>query len=471
MKGEKMNILVLNGSPKGDLSITLQYVAYLQKAFASHTFKIEHIAQRIKRLERDPAAFEAILGEVRATDLVLWATPVYYFLVPGQVKRFIELVDERGASEAFAGRYAAVLTTSIHFFDHIAHSYLAGICEDWQMHFYGGHSAEFKDLLDEAGRAQLMRFAEGLFAAVEQAAVTPGNYAPVIPHEFVYVPGTEHAAADLPRLTVNPGRELRPLIIVDGLDRSPNLARMVKRLAASFDRPVQVVDLAAVDIKAGCLGCLKCGLDNECQFEGKDDFTNLFRDQVMTADLLFFAGDIRDRYLSARWKTFFDRSFFRGHAPSLTEKQLAWIVTGPLRQLPNLGQFMQAYTEMHQANLLGIVSDEYADSSQIDALLDDLALRGVAWTASGYQRPNSFLGVGGHKLFRDRIWSDLRFIFQADHRRYQATGTYDFPQGQIALRVTNLFAPVIRLPFIRKQFVPRITEVSVQPFRRLVEAP
>src|SRR3990170_4964559 len=131
-----MNILVLNGSPKGELSVTLQYVAYLQKKFAKHTFKIEHIAQRIKRLERDKAAFDAILADVRAADLVLWATPVYYFLVPGQVKRFIELVNERGAVEAFAGRFAAVITTSIHFFDHIAHNYLTGICEDWGMHFY-----------------------------------------------------------------------------------------------------------------------------------------------------------------------------------------------------------------------------------------------------------------------------------------------------------------------------------------------
>jgi hypothetical protein len=190
----------------------------------------------------------------------------------------------------------------------------------------------------------------------------------------------------------------------------------------------------------------------------------------MTADILFFAGDIRDRYLSARWKTFFDRSFFRGHAPSLTGKQLAWIVAGSFQQLPNLRQFMEAYTEMHGANMLGIVSDEYANSAQIDALLDDLAIRGVTWTASSYQKPVSFLGVGGHKLFRDRIWSDLRFVFQADHRRYVANGSYDFPQSQIGLRVTNLFVPVIRLPSIRKQFVPRITEASVQPFKRVVEA-
>jgi multimeric flavodoxin WrbA len=465
-----MNILVLNGSPRGEKSVTLQYVAYLQNKFSVHTFNIVHVAQRIKRLERDEAVFDAILADVRSADLVLWATPVFYMLVPGQVKRLIELVDERGAAEAFAGRYAAVVTTSIHYYDHAAHNYLAGICEDWGMRFYGGHSAEMWDLLGAEGRAQFLRFAEGLFGAVAQAAVTPTSYAPVIPHDLTYAPGPARAATALDRPSGGAGRQPQPLIIADGLDRSHNLARMVARLAASFDRPVEVVDLAVVDIKSGCLGCLQCGLDNECPLAGKDDFTTLFRDRVITADILFFAGDVRDRYLSARWKTFFDRSFFLGHAPSLTGKQLAWVAAGPLRQLPNLRQFMEAYTEMQGANLLGFVSDEYANSAQIDALLDDLAVRGVAWAASGYKRPPSFLGEGGDKLLRDRIWGDLRFVFQADHRRYRAAGFYDFPQRKIGVRLLNLVAPLVRLPFIRKRFVPRIKDSMVLPFQRVVDA-
>jgi hypothetical protein len=112
------------------------------------------------------------------------------------------------------------------------------------------------------GRVQFLRFAEGLFAAVAQAAVTPAGYAPVIPHGLTYTPGPTRAAADPPLLTVGPGRELRPMIIAGGLDRSPNLARMVARVAAGFDRPVEAVDLAAVDIKSGSPGCPYCGLGN-----------------------------------------------------------------------------------------------------------------------------------------------------------------------------------------------------------------
>jgi hypothetical protein len=47
-----MNILVLNGSPKGDYSITLQTVLYLQKKFPEDSFRILNVGQKSKALER-----------------------------------------------------------------------------------------------------------------------------------------------------------------------------------------------------------------------------------------------------------------------------------------------------------------------------------------------------------------------------------------------------------------------------------
>jgi hypothetical protein len=53
-----MKIVVLNGSPKGEASITLQYVAFLQKHFFQHEFIIFHVSQYIKKIEKDPEAFQ-----------------------------------------------------------------------------------------------------------------------------------------------------------------------------------------------------------------------------------------------------------------------------------------------------------------------------------------------------------------------------------------------------------------------------
>ena len=63
-----------------------------------------------------------------SADGVLWAFPVYTFLVHAHYKRFIELVLERGAS-GFPGQIRGSDVHSIRFFDHTAHNYIHAICE------------------------------------------------------------------------------------------------------------------------------------------------------------------------------------------------------------------------------------------------------------------------------------------------------------------------------------------------------
>lgn len=457
-----MQVLVLGGSPKGERSVTMQYVRFLERSLPDWSLDVVQVSQRIRGLEREESAFAEVIARVRAADLVLWATPVYYFLVPSQLKRFVELVVERGASAAFRGRNGAALTTSIHFFDHAAHGYLAGVSEDLGLRFHGGHSADMRDLMRPAGREALLGFARDVAAAVARGEVPARVHEPAPAHGIAYEPGPPAPPAD------QGGR--RVLIVADRAGGPANLERMVDRLAASFARPAEVVDLSAAGISAGCQGCLRCGMDNRCAFEGKDGFVEFFRAKVMGADILIFAGAIRDRYLSARWKAFFDRSFFRGHAPSLPGKQLGWVVAGPLRRLPLLRETFEGYTQLQHANLAGIVTDEEADPRRTDALLDGLAGRLARWAAEGRRAPQTFLGVGGHKLLRDAVWGELRFVFQADHRAYAATGFYDFPQRRAGLRLMNLAAPLLRLPPLRRRFVPRITDGMLVPFRRILAA-
>jgi NAD(P)H-dependent FMN reductase len=72
-----MKITVLNGSPKGIKSVTMQYVHYIQKMFPQHELDIVHIAQRIKTIEGDKQAFQEIIEKVQASDGILWAFPLY----------------------------------------------------------------------------------------------------------------------------------------------------------------------------------------------------------------------------------------------------------------------------------------------------------------------------------------------------------------------------------------------------------
>jgi multimeric flavodoxin WrbA len=457
-----MNIVVLNGSPKGDLSITLQYVRYAARKYPQHSFQYFPVAQNIGKLEKNEAAFAEFMDAVKAADAVLWAFPLYFLLVSSQYKRFIELIFERKQEAAFAGKYAASLSTSVHFFDHTAHNYIHAICDDLQMHYAGAYSAAMYDLMKKPERARWLAFADNFFDAVSRRIPTTRVYPPLPVRNFIYQAGPA-------RTGVNTAGK-RILVMKDGQQKAGNIDAMVQSLAANFCGDVEVVNLNDIDIKGGCLGCCKCGINNVCDYEGKDDFINFYNEKVKKADIIVIAGAIHDRYLSSRWKMYFDRSFFNTHMPTLFGKQIAFLISGPLGLNANLRQILTAYGEFQEANVVGIVTDEADDSQQIDALLSELAEALVRSAGRNYIMPMTFFSAGGRKIFRDEVYGPLRFVFQADHRYYKSHGLYDFPQKNYKTRRLNLIMTLLtKLPAFRKKFLKILKEQMVKPIKYIAE--
>ena len=102
-----MKILIINGSPAGDDSITLQTLLYIQKHFPGHAWTRLNVTQRLHALERD---FAPVAEALREAELIIFSYPVYTFLVPAQLHRFLELWKAAGID--LAGKWATQLSTS-----------------------------------------------------------------------------------------------------------------------------------------------------------------------------------------------------------------------------------------------------------------------------------------------------------------------------------------------------------------------
>lgn len=456
-----MKIAVLNGSPKGQVSVTMQYVRFLQMKFPQAKFQIYDVAQKINKLEKDRQEFQTIISEIGSSQAVLWAFPLYFFLACSQYKRFIELIFERKAAATFRGKPAAVLTTSINFFDHTAHNYMNAVCDDLGMKYFGSYSAEMSDMHKSAERKRIAAFGRLFIDAIEKDLPAIKNYQPLAWPKVAF-------KESRPKPLKVGGKKV--LIIADDMGKSVNLKKMVGRLSASFSPIAEVLELKDIDIKGGCLGCMQCGMDNVCVYEGKDGFVDFFKNKIKSADILFFAGTIRDRYLSALWKCFFDRSFFNGHTPALKDRQLGFVVSGPLQQLSNLREIMTAYAEIQHCNLIGFVSDDLGTTAQINAALQSAAQRAADFAENNYMKPPTFYQVGGTKLFRDAVYSRLRPVFQADHRYYKEHGYYNFPQKNYKWRMINsAIIMLTKIPRVRREFLKRMKVEMVKPFGRFLK--
>lgn len=458
-KGKK--IVVLNGSPKGENSVTLQHVNYIKKQFPQHDFQIIHISKRIKKIESDESLFREIIEAIRASDGVLWSFGLWILCVPAQYMRFIEMITELGVEDAFEGKYAAVMTTSIHYFDHTAHEYMRAVCEDLGMRFADAISLDMMDLEIPDQRQNMRIFAGNFFEAIERKTVTPRLFKPMTFSDFSYNPSPPVEKIDV--------RGKKVVVLTDEYDRGTNLGKMIDRFTQSFSDEIEVIDLNDVDMRNACMGCMRCGYDYLCV--QKDGYAEFYNNRVRTADIIVFAGTVRGRYLSSTWKTFYDRAFFWNHTPSLVGKQLAYIISGPLSQNANLMQILEAsVTARQDANLVDIITDEYGDSAEIDALLQDLAERMVDYSVKGYVKPQNFLAVGGHKIFRDDIWGRIRMIWQADHRYFRKHGKYDFPQKDYKMRFTNLIMmSLTKIPQFRERFYAEVVKHPKKQLEKIIE--
>ena len=446
-----MRVLVLNGSPAGKDSITLFTVKYIEKKFPEVTFETLHVGQRIRQMEKD---FSEAREKLAAADLILFAYPVYTFLVPAQLHRFVELM--KGSGVDLAGKYATQITTSKHFYDVTAHRFIQDNCDDMGLAYLQGLSADMEDLLHEQGRAEAESFFRFVLYEMEHGHREPPLYR--APEPFVPLVPEQGAAAG----------EKKPGTVVIVTDRDQGaddaLGAMIGRFRARLPYETRVVNLRTFPFAGGCLGCFHCAADGTCVY--KDGFDKYLRENIQTADAIVYAYSIRDHAMGYRFKLYDDRQFCNGHRTVTMGKPVGYLVDGPLDREPNLRMLMEARSQVGGNFLAGMATDQRAPEAEIDQLADALTYA----IENRYQQPKNFYGVGGLKIFRDLIYQ-MRGLMRADHRFYREHGFYDdLPQkhrGKIA--AMYLVGALMKSPKLQKKLGGKMTEGMTLPYKKVLE--
>jgi len=443
-----MNILVLNGSPKGEYSITLQTVRYLEKRHPELNFTVLHVGQRIRSLEKD---FTPALDAISKADALLFSYPVYTFIAPYQLHRFIELMKEHNAP--VAGKYATQLSTSKHFYDVTAHRYIQDNVQEMGMKFVRGLSADMDDLLCERGQKEAEAFLRRFLWNMEKNFFEPCLLSHANPKRVpVTVPAAETA-----------GKSGDIVVIADVREGDHQLQSMIDRFRAVLPLKTRVVNLQDFPFKGGCLGCFNCATDGKCIY--KDGFDTFLRENIQTAQAMIYAFTIRDHSPGSRFKLFNDRQFCNGHRTVTMGMPVGYLISGDYGVETNLQMIVEGRAQVDSNILAGIATDQEDSNRAIDELATSL----VYALENKPAQPQNFYGIGGMKIFRDLIYK-MRGMMKADHRFYKAHGQYDFPQkDKGTILKMYLVGALLSSPKIKAKMGKQMNEGMIGPYRKIVE--
>ena len=443
-----MNILVINGSPKGNDSITLQTVLYLEKLHPEHHFDILNAGAKIKSLEKD---FTPAIELIKKADVLLFSYPVYTFIAPCQLHRFIELLKEHGVN--VTGKIATQITTSKHFYDVTAHRYIQDNCQELGMNFIRGLSADMEDLTLKKGQKDAMDFWNHFCWCVEKKYFEPVYTQPVT---------LSYHQATIPEYntTKNDGDVV---IVTDCTPENEALSTMIARFQAVLPKKTRIVNISEYPLKGGCLGCFHCAIDGTCIY--KDGFDKFLREDIQKADAIVYAFTIRDHSMGARFKMYDDRQFCNGHRTVTIGMPVGYLISGTYSVETNLQMIIEGRANVGQNILAGVATDEFNPNMEIDRLADSLVYA-LEHRNTG---PQNFLGVGGMKIFRDLIYQ-MQGMMRADHKFFKSHGQYDFPQkkkGQILLMY--LVGELLANKKLKSKIGGKMTEGMLMPYKKVLD--
>ena len=441
-----MHILVINGSPKGQDSITLQTVNYLQIMYPGHTFEVLHAGQRIKALEKD---FTPAIAAVRKADLLLFSYPVYTFIAPSQLHRFIELLKE--ADLDLSQKYATQLSTSKHFYDVTAHRYIRDNCQDLGLRYIHGLSADMDDLLQEKGQKEACAFFEYVCHCVRMDHYEPFP-APL--------PAPAHKPVEVPEPRKATSGDV--VIVTDLADDDVQLAAMIDRFRAVLPIRTRVINLREFPFRGGCLGCFNCAATGKGIYT--DGFDTFLRVEIQTTQAIVYAFTIKDHSMGALFKLYDDRQFCNGHRTVTMGMPMAYLISGDYSRQFNLQMIIEGRAQVGGNFLAGIATDEQDPNAEIDRMADALTYA----IDHQYVPPQNFYGVGGMKIFRDLIWQ-MQGMMKADHRFYKEHGQYDFPQKKPG-RMLAMYAvgALMSNPKLKAKAGSKMTEGMLMPYKKLL---
>lgn len=452
-----MNILIINGSPKGKTSITLQTCAYIKVHNPKHRYAVLNAGSQIAIFERD---FTKASKLINAADLIIFSYPVYTFLAPSQLHRFVDLMvaHSQDGTITLQDKYITQITTSKHFYDITAHAFIEDNMKDLGATVIRGLSADMDDLTKESGRKDALSFFKYVCHKISINSAKD-----ITSHSSDKNVSLSHIDLSSQHTSLS-CKSLKDVVVV--ADLAPNddkLKEMITEFLSYTDFNAKLVNIHDFSFRGGCISCFNCSADGTCIY--KDGFKELLHDEIQSGKAIVLAFSINNHSMGSVFKTYDDRQFCNGHRTVTMGMPFGYLVNGNLSAETNLKTVMEARAQVGGNYLAGIADNEFDMKKSVRELALDLN-----WCIENkYTQPANFYGVGGMKIFRDLIF-EMQGFMKADYEFFKSHGQMDFPQkhpGKIA--AMYLVGSVMNNPNIKYKLGDEMSKGMLMPYRKYIK--
>lgn len=440
-----MKICVLNGSPKGEYSVTLHTAMYLEKLDSHHQWTRINVGAKIKVLEK---GFTTERKMIEESDLIIFCYPVYTFMAPWQLHRFIELLKESDID--LKGKFVTQITTSKHFYDITAHRYVEDNCFDLGLKVIKGLSADMEDLITPKGQQQAKDFWKFLCYQMENDLY---EHRPLKQDRDTF---TYNNSYDF----VQKKAGKKAVIVTNKEKLDDNLGKMIQDFQNIFPYETEVINIKEFPFRGGCLSCFHCATKGKCIY--KDGFSELLRDKIQKADSIIYAFTIKDHSMGASFKIYDDRQFCNGHRTVTIGMPIGYLVRGDYENEKNLQMLLEARADVGQNFLAGVATDAKG--------VKDMSQKISYALENHFVPPQTFYGVGGMKIFRDLIYI-MGGMMKADYAFYKAEGFFDdMPHKQKKrILLMKLVGSILSNQKLVSKMGNKMNEGMVEPYRKALK--
>lgn len=275
-----MFITVLNHSPKGEDSITLQVINYLKKAYSEDHFEVFNCALG--------DVSDELLQSIRESELVIHTSSIFHLGVHAQMIGFL---DQLSQYPVMVNKPVSYVTTSLKLGDSKCEEYIART-----MGYQGARVLQMLSLFDEEilsleGQSKVCKWFEYLKASVVERCETPK-------YQITWV-------------------------YCDVDDRNKEIEETLREEVDKYFKSSKVITLEEYQVSP-CVACYNCYTNRQCVLS--DDFLKCCDDIYNESDFIVFVGTLHFGELSEQFKKWLDRHVQWGRVPDNRRKVFGYVV-------------------------------------------------------------------------------------------------------------------------------------------------